>query len=85
MKNKIDDVRDHLFEALERLKDEDIDGETLDREIRRAKAVREVADSIIGTAKAETDRLRLVSDTGLKSGTALMQSAEQASPALTEH
>lgn len=84
MKNKIDDVRDHLFEALERLKDEDIDSKRLDREIRRAKAVREVADSIIGTAKAETDRMRVVSDAGIKSGTALMESAERAAPALTE-
>ena len=84
MKNKIDDVRDHLFAQLERLGDEGLEGEALKHEIQRAKAVREVADSIIGTAKAETDRMRLVHDTGVKSGTALMASAERMAPALPE-
>lgn len=82
MKNKIDDVRNHLFAQLERLGEETLEGDALADEIRRAKAVREVADSIIGTAKAETERLQVVHDTGIKSGTALMQSAEQATAAL---
>lgn len=84
MKNKIDDVRDHLFAQLERLGDESLEGDALRNEIQRAKAVREVADSIIGSAKAETDRMRLVHDTGIKSGTALMQSVERMTPALPE-
>lgn len=77
MKNRIGDLRNHLFAQLERLGEEGLDGDKLAKEIQRAKAMREVADSIIGTAKAETDRLKIVADTGLQTGTALLEHAER--------
>lgn len=85
MKNKIDDVRDHLFAQLERLGDESLSGKELESEIKRAKAVREVSDSIINSAKAETDRVRLVAEHGIKAGTALLEKAEESTPALPRH
>lgn len=50
MKNKIEDLRNHLFETLEMLKDKDAP-----MEIERAKAVAEVAKVIVDSAKVEVD------------------------------
>lgn len=61
MKNKISDLRDHLFEALERLKDPDSD---LEKEIQKAKAIREVGSVIIESAKVEVDFLNAVGGQG---------------------
>ena len=51
MKNKITDLNDHLFAELERLGDEALQGETLEDEISRAKALSQVADRIIDNAR----------------------------------
>lgn len=48
MKNKISDLRNHLFETLEALKDEE-----KPMELARAKAISEVAQTIINSAKVE--------------------------------
>lgn len=55
MKNKIDDLRNHLFAAIEGLLDED---KPLD--IDRAKAVADVAQVIINSAKVEVDFIKAV-------------------------
>lgn len=55
MKNNIDDLRDHLFETIERLKDKD---EPMDLE--RAKTIAEVSQTIINSAKVEVDLLKHV-------------------------
>lgn len=60
MKNKIDDLRNHLFAQLERLGDESIKGDALKEEIQRAKAVSEVSAQIVDTARAENERLKLI-------------------------
>lgn len=56
-KNKIEDLRNHLFETLEALKDKD---EPMD--IERAKAVADVAKVIVETAKVEVAFLREVGE-----------------------
>lgn len=53
-KNKINDLRDHLFETIELLKDD----EQTHMTIEKAKAISEVAQVIINTAKLETDYIR---------------------------
>jgi hypothetical protein len=59
MKNKIDDLRNHLFAQLERLGDEAIKGAALKEEIQRARAVSEVSAQIVDSARAENDRLKI--------------------------
>jgi len=56
-KNSISDLRDHLFETLERLKDEK-DPLPLDR----AKAICQVSQVIINSAKVEVDYLETVGE-----------------------
>jgi hypothetical protein len=50
-KNKIEDLRNHLFETIEMLKDGDM-------EIDKAKAISEVAQVIINSAKVEVQFLK---------------------------
>ena len=50
-KDKIQDIRHHLFETIEMLKDGDI-------EIDKAKAISEVAQVIINSAKVEVQFLK---------------------------
>jgi hypothetical protein len=54
-KNKIDDLRNHLFETLEALKDRDNP-----MDIERAKAVADVAKVIVESAKVEVAFLNTV-------------------------
>jgi hypothetical protein len=49
-KNRLQDLRDHLFEQLEALRDKD--GQ-LDDEIKRPKAIAKLSTAIIETAKVE--------------------------------
>lgn len=62
MKNKVDDLRNHLFATIEALLDEE---KPLD--IERAKAVADVAQVIINSAKVEVQYLATIGgnyDTG---------------------
>lgn len=60
MKNKIEDLRNHLFEQLERLGDDDKmkNPLSLERELKRAGAISQVAAVIVESAKAETNFLK---------------------------
>lgn len=53
MKNKIEDLRDHLFATLEALRDEE-----KPMDLDRAKTIAEVAQALINSAKAEVEYLR---------------------------
>lgn len=52
MKNKISDLRNHLFETLEALKDEE-----KPMDIARARAISDVAQTIIASARVEIEFL----------------------------
>lgn len=47
--NKLTDLNDHLFAALERLNDEDLSGDELEAEIQRSRAIASVANQVIAT------------------------------------
>ena len=64
MKNKLIDLNNHMFAQLEKLSDESLQGDKLDVEINRTKAIASVAGHIISNAalafqaqKAMTDGL----------------------------
>lgn len=50
MKNKLNDLNNHLFEQMERLNDDDLSSEELEREIKRAKAMSSIASNIVSNA-----------------------------------
>lgn len=54
-KNRMSDLRNHLFETLERLKDEETP-----MELDRAKVVCEVAKNLIESAKVEVQFLKVI-------------------------
>jgi len=56
-RNKMTDLRDHLFEVLERLKDGEIDIET-------AQTMADVSQVIINSAKIEVDFIKVVHGNG---------------------
>ena len=47
MKNKLTDLNNYLFEQIERLQDDSLDPEGLEREINRSEAITKVAKTII--------------------------------------
>ncbi len=55
MQNKMSNLRNHLFETLEALKDSD-----KPMDLARAKTISEVAQTIINSAKAEIDLLKAI-------------------------
>jgi hypothetical protein len=52
MKNKITDLRNHLFAQLEKLSD-DLSESELNQEVKRSKAIGHIAQTIINSAKVE--------------------------------
>ena len=70
MKNKIEDLRNHLFSALEGLADQE-----KPMEIERAKAIADVGRVIVDSAKAEIQYLQA---TGLRQGTGFIALPEGA-------
>lgn len=64
MKNKLADLNDHLFMQLERLSDERLDADAIDREVKRANAIVDVSDQIVGIADKRLRSAKLVADHG---------------------
>jgi hypothetical protein len=60
MKNKIEDLRNHLFETLEALKDDD-----KPMDLARARAIADVSRVLVDSAKVEVDFLKVTG--GLRS------------------
>lgn len=63
MKNKLIDLNNHLFAQLERLSDENIDGDKLTQEIERSRAIGLTAKNIIDNARLALEAQKALSDT----------------------
>ena len=73
MKNKLTDLNDHLFAQLERLADEGLSSEEIEREVKRATAIVEVSDQVLHIA-----------DTGLKAAKLYAEHGEAVLPHLPQ-
>jgi len=76
MKNKIEDLRNHLFAQLERLGDTEVtDGDGLTREIAKARAISDVAKTIVDSARVEVEyaRVRAEAPRGAVKATAFIE------------
>ncbi len=66
MKNKLTDLNDHMFAALERLNDESLEGDALKSEIERSKAMANVGRQIIDNARLALDAHKIEREYGGK-------------------
>ncbi len=66
MKNKIEDLRNHVFAQLERLGDEEKmkNPIALEREVKKAKAIQELAQVLVNSAKVEVDFIKATENKG---------------------
>ncbi|HRE44076.1 MAG TPA: hypothetical protein PKY87_08905 [Terricaulis sp.] len=64
MKNKISDLNNHLFAQLERLGDEDLTSEQIERECQRAEAICAVSEQLIRSATVSLKAAELIANNG---------------------
>ena len=64
MKNKLADLNDHLFAQIERLSDEDLTPEQIDREAKRGQAIVAAADQIIRNAALRIQAAKIAAEYG---------------------
>ena len=66
IKNKLVDLNNHLFEELERLNDDDLKGEQLQEERERAKAMANIAQTIINNGELALKAVKHYDEMGNK-------------------
>ena len=64
MKNKIDDVRDHLVAMLELLGDDTRSADEMAQAIERANATASIAGTYFAAVRVEIDAIRVLDETG---------------------
>lgn len=64
MKNTISDLNNYLFEQLERLQDDELTDEQLEKEIMRSKAVQGIAKTIIENGALALDTKKHMDEYG---------------------
>ncbi len=66
MKNTLTDLNNYLFEAIERINDDDLDDAALEREIHRSEAITKVAGVIINNANVQLQAIKHMDEYGYK-------------------
>ncbi|WP_320130282.1 hypothetical protein [uncultured Sphaerochaeta sp.] len=61
-KNTLLDLNDYLFMQIEKLSDDDLSQEELEKEIKRSKAIEQIASRVIGCASVVLDAAKFNSD-----------------------
>ena len=64
MKNKLTDLNNHLFAQIERLADEDLSPEDVEREVKRADAIVDVSDQVLRIADTSLKAAKLFAEYG---------------------
>ena len=64
MKNKLVDLNNHLFESLERLMDDELTDEQLEKEVHRSRAVTSVAKTIIQNSQLALNATKYANEMG---------------------
>lgn len=64
MKNKLSDLNNHLFAQLERLTDEGLDAEAIEREVKRTDAIVELSEQVLQIADTGLKAARLFAEHG---------------------
>jgi hypothetical protein len=64
MQNKMSDLRNHIFAALERLSDENMDNAKLKMEISRAHAVSQLGRVVVETARTQVQAAKILQSKG---------------------
>lgn len=68
VRNKPTDLLNHLFEALERLNDDELYHDQLERELSKAKAIKEVSDTVIDLYKVQVEGMKIMEKAGYDVG-----------------
>lgn len=63
-KNRLSDLNDHLFAQIERLSDEELTTEQIDKESKRGLSIIGIADQIIKNASLQIQAAKLLSEHG---------------------
>lgn len=66
MKNTLSDLNNYLFESIERLNDDSLSDEELDREIKRSEATQKVAKTIIDNASLALQAKKHLDEYGIE-------------------
>lgn len=64
MKNTLTDLNNYLFEVLERINDDSLTEENLEKEIKRAEATNKVAKTIIDNAQIQLQAMKHMDEYG---------------------
>lgn len=65
-KNTLGDLNNHLFAMLEKLNDDDLTGEDLEREIKRSEAMADVSEQIIKNGELQLKAMKHMDEYGYK-------------------
>ena len=64
MKNKLSDLNNHLFAQLERLGEEDLTADQIDKEVNRSRAIIGVAAQIVSAQNLNLRAVELIAEHG---------------------
>jgi hypothetical protein len=76
MKNKLTDLNDHLFAQLERLGEEELSQEALEKEVQRTNAIIGVSEQIINNAQVALNAAELVAKHGCGNWESMLPNVE---------
>lgn len=76
MKNTLGDLNNHLFAQLEKLNDDELNGEQLDAEIKRTEAMAKISEQIIKTGELQFKAMQHMDEYGYERAKAVPEMLE---------